>query len=245
MGDLLEQLAVRSITSEAKQTPWFAELVAGTGRAEGLDAGVRWALTAITADVAAERARINRDLESARSAQDRRLRNDERRVRMREGWRYNRAVVGRAFGNLFLRGIVAAIIVGLTPVAASFATIIPFLDNITPVVFFGGEAGATTGDGPWTLYSILVWCVGACLIASFVSDIALGAASERWIERLAIPGGVLGLAIFGVQWFTDTLAWFSWNFAPLLLAAGYVAACAVSGSRVRRARGAIIAVGTE
>lgn len=236
MGDLLAGLARKSATARARETEWFSDLEKGLGRAAGMPESVRQALVSVTADIADEKALRNRELAVARAAEQKRARAAERQLRAREWRAFNGRLVRDAFGELFTRTIAAVFIVGLTPVAASFATITPGLGNIKPVVFFVGETGSTTGDGPWTLYSILLWCVGGCLVVAFLSDIVLGSGPSSWPERMAVAGALIGLAVFCYQWYLGTLQWFSWNFAPVLGTAGYVLASGFAGTRARRAR---------
>lgn len=243
MADVLARLA-KSASPKASETEWFSELVTGTGRAQGMPEGVRHALIAITADAAGEVADRDRAAAAALRAQEQRARTEELRARARAAQQFNGRLIRSAFGVLFSRAVVSAIIVGLTPVAASFATIVPVLASIKPVVFFAGETGSTTGDGPWTLYSILVWCVGVCLVVALVSDAAFGIGSPQWQGRLVFPGALIGLGIFCYQWYDNSLQWYSWNFAPLLLTAGYVAAGLISGERMRRHRGSAGAGGS-
>lgn len=236
MDDLLARLARKSATPRARQTGWFSDLEKGAGRAAGMPESVRHALISVTADIADEKAVRDRDLAMAHAAEQKRVRAEERRLRAREWREFNGRLVRDAFGELFTRTIAAVFIVGLTPVAASFATIAPGLGNIKPVVFFSGETGSTTGDGPWTLYSILLWCVGGCLVVAFLSDIVLGSGPSTWPERTAVTGALIGLAVFCYQWYLGTLQWYSWNFAPVLGTAGYVLASGFTGTRARRAR---------
>lgn len=238
MGDVLAGLAQAASSSHARESNWFDELIRGSGRAAMLGVDVRHALIAVTADIAREQARMSRLDADRRATEQRRESAEARRRYQQEQWRRNRAIVGEAFRLLWLRALGSAILVLFTPAVASFVILIPLLDNIKPVVFFPGETGSYAGSGPLTLYSILMWCVGSCLAALFFSDIAFGAPDERWAFRFSTPGALLGLGMFCLQWYNGGLAWYSWTFAPILFTVGYIAECAISGSRIRLLRDA-------
>lgn len=236
MGEMLAKMAHSANTASARKSDWFNELVDGNGRASDVRPEVREALIAVTADIAREMARAHQLEAERRAAEQRKVAIEERRQSNQERWRLNRAIIREAFGTLFSRTIISALLVGLTPVAASFATVIPYLDNIEPVVFFPGETGSYAGSGPFTLYSILMWCVGSCLVAMFVSDLLFGSPNEKWSLRLSVPGVLLGLGLFIFQWFNNSLVWYSWTFAPLLYTMGYIWEGVISGSRMLRMR---------
>ncbi len=108
---------------------------------------------------------------------------------------------------------VCAVIWILTPVIASFGTlVIPGLDA---AVFTPGENhGSTAGDSPVTLYIHLAWVVGLACIAVLVLNLTLGVAKRHlW---LPVAGVVLGVAVFVWLVVTRGGALWMWDIAPVL-----------------------------
>ncbi len=212
---------------------WHRELSAGTGRAAGLDAALREALALATTEHAAEeaqRARTAARDEQRRLAEERRERQQaldaERRARARRR-------IGQAFTWVFPRVLAGAVLVGATPVVASFITVLPFGANLEPVVFFPGETGSVAGSGPFMLYGILLWAGLYAVLAMFVVDLVVGHPGQEPATG-AVVGALAGVGYFIWQWVDNTLTGSSWQIAPATLVAGYLVHAVIARVRDER-----------
>jgi hypothetical protein len=210
---------------------WYRDLDAGQGAAAGIDPKLRAALISTTREVADEQAERARQDKIARQEADRESQQQVKREAAQERMKRGRAIVSASFRLLPMRLIVAAILVGLTPVGASFATISPVGANITNVVFFPGETGSTAGSGPFTLYAILFWIVLGTLATTFTIDLLFGPPRGASFSWPAILGALVGVAIFIALWAGDSLSGASWAIPPIGLAAAYLLSALISGAR--------------
>lgn len=199
---------------------WHRELVDGSGRAAQLDPALRSMLEVATAGRATEQA----DQARAVARAEKRQRDAEQRQRLEAERSQRRAAAGRrvrdAFSSFWGRLIAGAVLVGLTPVAASFVTIMPFGGPLERVVFFPGETGSVAGSGPFTLYAILAWSTGLALVALLIIDLTAGRPRNETAWG-GVLGAILGLGAFILQWTEDSLTAGSWVFAPALMVVGY------------------------
>jgi hypothetical protein len=210
---------------------WFGDLGNGQGAAAGLDPILRDALVLTTRDAADEQTERSRHDEIARAAAEQELRQQAKRDVAQARAARGGAIVSASFRLLPLRLLVAGILVALTPVGASFATISPAGANITNVVFFPGETGSTAGSGPFTLYAILFWIVLGTLATTFTVDLVFGPPRGARFSWAALLGAIIGLAIFITLWANNGLSGASWALPPAGVTAGYLLSALLTGAR--------------
>lgn len=232
---------------EAAETGWFAELLDGSGAAAGLDPGLRRALQTVVENTAGDEAIIKRENDhreraaAEQSARSKRAAEEATVEAARVQAQGERQAVGVAivyasFRLLWTRTWISAAAVGITPMGASFATVIPPLAGIRPIIFFGTEDGSTAAGAPTTLYILLAITVGICILAAFTSDLVFGP-RVRARGNLPIWAGLLGLGLFIVEWVTNSLAPASWAILPALVTVTYICTDVAWGARRRLARG--------
>ncbi len=123
-------------------------------------------------------------------------------------------VVPTALGH----GAMGLALLIFTPIVASFAIAFGWR-ALARVVFFGSETGATSGAGPWSLYTAL----GIYLLVAWLAVVVITAVSGEPPAKLAMVGGALGLAFFVWQVVSLTGSLSSWMFPIVGYCLGHVA----------------------
>lgn len=222
---------------------WFVELSAGEGAAVHLPQEVRNVLITVTKDIAEEvaltQAAEQEAAAEATRAEATRVREEQERAKRqqererREAERTTAAAINRvALYNLVPRIVVGIILLLGTPLVAG---IINPLATAFHQTTLGSTADLNYGM-QWLFFALIPPVVGTIVI-SLIVDLTLGQPGAREYDRGVFIGLAIGLAIFLISFFSNSMALAAWYVAPITVTIGYLIAANASGARVRMRRG--------